>query len=141
MDKIKHLTTIVIPSDPKYLSLLRTATSKIANIAGITEPAAEDIKLAVDEACSNVIKYAYKGNRNREIGVKFGLNKKDLMVIIEDSGVKADPECLKGRSLDDIRPGGLGLHLIKRAFDVFRFDRRKKKGNRLILIRYAKRTS
>ena len=59
-------------------------------------------------------------------------------MIIEDSGLKADVASIKGRDLDDIRPGGLGVHLIKRACDVVEFDEKKKKGNRLRLVKYLK---
>jgi serine/threonine-protein kinase RsbW len=66
------------------------------------------------------------------------MTKKGFEVLIEDHGVKAQPESIEGRNLDDIRPGGLGIHLIKRAFDIFQFDQRKRRGNRLKLIRFAK---
>jgi anti-sigma regulatory factor (Ser/Thr protein kinase) len=59
-------------------------------------------------------------------------------VVIEDNGLKARPESIKGRSLDDVKPGGLGIHFIKRIFDVFAFDPEKKRGNRLRLIRYRR---
>jgi serine/threonine-protein kinase RsbW len=45
---------------------------------------------------------------------------------------------MKGRNLEDVRPGGLGIHLINRVFDIFEFDEKKKKGNRLKLVKYIK---
>ena len=59
-----------------------------------------------------------------------------LLGIIEDNGVKARPELIAGRDLEEVRPGGLGIHFIKRTFDVFQFDEKKTKGNRLRLIRH-----
>ena len=132
---MKDSVTITIPSHPKYLSIVRSVTGKIAQIYEITEPLTEDMKLAVDEACTNVIKHAYRGDRTKKIVLKYKITKKSFNVIIEDSGIKAQEDLIKGRSLDDIRPGGLGIHFIKRVFDVFRFDETKKKGNRLILIK------
>jgi len=93
---------------------------------------------AVDEACSNVIKHAYAGDPNQEIGVTLRISPEAFEVIIEDSGLKADVASVKGRRLDDIRPGGLGVHLIKRACDIVEFDEKKKKGNRLRLVKYLK---
>ena len=55
-----------------------------------------------------------------------------------DSGEKVTPELLKGRDLDDVRPGVLGIHFIRRAFDVAAYDEKKKKGNRLRLVKYLK---
>jgi anti-sigma regulatory factor (Ser/Thr protein kinase) len=132
---MKDSVTITIPSHPKYLSIVRSVTVKMAQIYEITEPLTEDMKLAVDEACANVIKHAYRGDRTKKIVLKYKITKKSFNVIIEDSGIKAQTDLIKGRSLDDIRPGGLGIHFIKRVFDVFQFDEKKKKGNRLILIK------
>ena len=93
---------------------------------------------AVDEACSNVIKHAYAGDPNKQIGVTLRVSSEAFEVIIEDSGLKADVASIKGRGLDEIIPGGLGVHLIKRACDVVEFDEKKKKGNSLRLVKYLK---
>ncbi len=125
---------ITVPSNPKYLCVIRSVTAAMADVYGMAERVREDVKLAVDEACSNVIKYAYGGSTDQKIIVKYFI-RKAFEVVIEDSGIKARPECIEGRSLDDVRPGGLGVHFIRRTFDVFAFDQRKKKGNRLRLVR------
>jgi anti-sigma regulatory factor (Ser/Thr protein kinase) len=134
---VREYAVITVPSSPKYLSVIRSVTVAVAEVYGLADRAKEDVKLAVDEACSNVIKYAYGGDTGQKIVVKFFL-RKAFEVVIEDSGIKARPELLEGRSLDDVRPGGLGIHFIRRTFDVFAFDTRKKKGNRLRLIRHRR---
>jgi len=134
---MKDFAVITIPSNPKYLSVIRGVTATMAEMFGMGDEVVEDIKLAVDEACSNVIRHAYKGDTGQRIVVKFIL-RKGFEVVIEDNGIRAEPECIQGRSLDDVRPGGLGIHLIRRVFDVFAFDERKKKGNRLRLIRHRR---
>ena len=133
---MKDSAVITIPSHPKYLCVVRSVTAKMGELYGMPVSEIEDIKLAVDEACSNVIKYACKGNTGLKISVRYKLKKRGFEVVIEDNGVKAKPEVVEGRSLDDVRPGGLGVHFIKRAFDVFAFDESKKKGNRLRLVKY-----
>ena len=134
---MKEFAAITIPSSPKFLSLIRTVTSAMAEVYGMPDRAREDVKLAVDEACSNVIKHAYGGDTGQIIIVKYFLGP-SFEVLIEDNGAKARPGSIAGRSLDDLRPGGLGVHFIKRTFDVFAFDQRKKKGNRLRLIRHRR---
>jgi anti-sigma regulatory factor (Ser/Thr protein kinase) len=136
---MKDWTIIAIPSHPKYLALVRAVTVKMAELSGIVDGAIEDVKLAVDEACSNIIKHAYRGETDKKIVVKFRIIRKGFEVIIEDKGLKASPELIEGRSLNEVRPGGLGIHLIKRAFDIVAFDEKRKKGNRLILIRFRKK--
>lgn len=135
---MKDSAAIKVQSDPKYLSVIRAVTAKMGELYGLPEPTIEDVKLAVDEACSNVIKHAYGGDTHKNIWVKYRVTRKGFEVLIEDNGMKARPESIEGRDLEDIRPGGLGVHLIKRAFDIFQFDQRKRKGNRLRLVRFTK---
>jgi anti-sigma regulatory factor (Ser/Thr protein kinase) len=133
---MKDSLTVSFPSHPKYLSVVRAVTGKIANICGLEETLSEDIKLAVDEACANVIKHAYKGDTTKKIILKYINTQEKFTVIIEDSGVRADLRSIQGRDLEDIRPGGLGVHFIRRVFDVFTFDEKKPKGNRLVLVKF-----
>ncbi len=134
---MRESVVITIPSHPKYLSVIRETTITVGKLYGIPEADVEDIKLAVDEACSNVIKHAYRGDTTKKISVKYTIAKNLFTVMIEDNGIKTQIESMQGRSLNDIRPGGLGIHFIKRVFDGFRFDEHKKKGNRLILTKYV----
>lgn len=135
---MKDSVIITIPSHPKYLCVVRAAAARIAEGSGFSDAATDEIILGLDEACSNVIKYAYRGENTKRIVVKFKITKKQFKVTVDDTGIKADLKVLRGRNLDDLKPGGLGMHLIKRAFDMFSLDEKKKKGNRLTLIRHIK---
>jgi serine/threonine-protein kinase RsbW len=135
---MKDGLVITIPSHPKFLSVTRAVTGRLAQLYELAEETVEEIKLAVDEACANVIKHAYKGDTSKKIMLKFQVTRGAFTVIIEDSGITVRTGQVKGRNLDDIRPGGLGVHFIKKVFDTFEFDKRKGKGNRLTLIRHMK---
>jgi len=128
--------TVRIRSHPQYLSLIRDVTVRFCSICGLAGEVAGDLKLAVDEACANVIKHAYRGDTSRGIVVKYAITGRDLRITIEDAGEKARLELMQGRDLDDIRPGGLGLHFIKRVFDTVAYDPKRKKGNRMLLIKH-----
>lgn len=132
---MKEAAVVTIPSHPRYLGLVRDAAARMGRIAGLDASAAEAVRHAVNEACANVIKYAYQGDPGRSITVKMRSRRAGFEVVIEDSGVTADPEQIHGRDLGDVRPGGLGVHLIRRAFDVVAFERRRKQGNRLRLLK------
>ena len=132
---MRDYVSITIPSHPKYLSVVRSLTMKVGQINGMNEAVLEDIKLAVDEACANVIKHAYSGDPSGKIVIQYKTTPEKFQVIITDNGIKTQSELMKGRDLDDVRPGGLGVHFIKRVFDVFELDEKKKKGNRLILMK------
>jgi serine/threonine-protein kinase RsbW len=135
---IKDQVVITVPSHPKYLALVRSVTVMMGVQNKVDYAVIEKMEHAVDEACSNVIKHAYAGDPNGQIGLTLKISPEAFEVIIEDSGLKADIASIKGRSLDDVRAGGLGVHLIKRACDVVEFDEKKKKGNRLRLVKYLK---
>ncbi len=129
---------IRVPSHPKYLALVRAVTGGMGVQNKVDDTVIKHMEHAVDEACSNVIKHAYAGDPNKEIAVTLRISPEAFEVIIEDTGRKTDVASVKGRKLDDIRPGGLGVHLIKRACDIVEFDEKKKNGNRLRLVRYLK---
>jgi len=134
---MKPTVTIKVQSHPRYLCMVRDVTARFCMASGLDEDLTNKIKLAVDEACSNVIKYAYHGDTSKGIVVKYAFSQKKIFIIIEDSGEKADPEKIRGRDLDDVRPGGLGMHFIRRVFDLVEFDAKKMKGNRLLLMKQA----
>ncbi|MGD1076013.1 MAG: ATP-binding protein [Thermodesulfovibrionales bacterium] len=129
---------ITVPSHPKYLSVARAVTRMMGIQNKVDETVIEHMEHAVDEACSNVIKHAYGGDPNQQIGITLRISSEAFEVVIEDNGLKADISSIKGRGLDEIRPGGLGVHFIKRACDVVEFDEKKKAGNRLRLVKYLK---
>jgi serine/threonine-protein kinase RsbW len=135
---LKDLIMITVPAVPKYLCLIRDVTARVGVSGGLGEPLINTLKLAVDEACANIIKHTYKGDTGKKIRLRYRITKEAFEVVIEDSGEKVAPELLRGRDLDDVRPGGLGIHFIKRAFNVVSYDDKKKKGNRLRLIKYLK---
>ena len=45
-----------------------------------------------------------------------------IEILLADKGVPVKPAQLKGRPLDDIRPGGLGLHFIHESMDEVEFS-------------------
>jgi len=55
--------------------------------------------------------------------------------VLQDEGAAPDPAKLKARPLEEIRPGGLGLHFIQQSMDVVEFSRKKGK-NQLRLVKY-----
>ncbi|MBF0344943.1 MAG: ATP-binding protein [Nitrospirae bacterium] len=131
----KEQVVLKIASHPRYLSIVRAVAVLAAEHCGLHYQAVEDVKHAIDEACSNVIKYAYRGDPDRQIVLCFMGSPESFEVTIEDDGIKTRPENLKERSLDEVKVGGLGLHIIRKAFDTVKYDESKEDGNRLVLVR------
>ena len=66
---------------------------------------------------------------------KNGQRKDALEILLEDHGPAVDPEKLCGRALEDVKPGGLGLHFIRECMDTVEFSRSEGR-NQLRLVKF-----
>jgi serine/threonine-protein kinase RsbW len=125
-------------SDPHYLCVVRLAVSKMIERLGFSEECCTHITLAVDEALTNVIRHGYDGRTDCPIWVQIGPteDRAGLHVVIEDRAKQVTPDKICGRELDDIRPGGLGVHFIHQAMDQVTYTPRPDGGMRLEMIRF-----
>lgn len=125
--------TLTVPSQPRYLYVIRSAIYPMAFDAGFGRKGARQIVLAVDEACSNIIRHAYGGAPDKTITVTVSDGADRFTVRLRDLGRKADSASFKPRDLADVRPGGLGTHFIAQAFDAVTYDTSHAQGTELIL--------
>ncbi|MEA3328344.1 MAG: ATP-binding protein [Candidatus Omnitrophota bacterium] len=130
---------LTVASDPKWMALVRSVVSKIAARMNFKRGQIKKMVLAVDEACTNVVRYAYLGNNQKEIIVCFRIFDDRLEILIKDFGRKSDPETFKSRDLKDIKPGGLGIHFINKVMDEVKYDTSLPAGTELCLVKYKKR--
>ena len=127
--------TLTVPSHPKYLYVVRSALYPIGRSAGFSKQDARKIVLAIDEACSNIIKYAYEGDHTKTIALTVTVNGGEILIRIQDSGKKVDASKIAPRKLNEIRPGGLGTHFMFAVFDTVEFDTRGERGTILTLAK------
>jgi serine/threonine-protein kinase RsbW len=73
--------------------------------------------LGVDEACTNIIRHAYHLQDDQLITLSLEGLRNCVRMRLRDYGKQTEAHAMKGRSHELIRPGGLGLHLIRTAFD------------------------
>jgi anti-sigma regulatory factor (Ser/Thr protein kinase) len=83
----------------------------------IGETEAGRIVLAIDEACTNIIRHAHRGEA-KPVRLLMERRADRLVFVLIDQGGPCDPELFRGRSLREVRPGGLGVHIIREVFDV-----------------------
>jgi sigma-B regulation protein RsbU (phosphoserine phosphatase) len=76
------------------------------------------IVLAADEAVTNIIRHTYQSVPDKPILLSAEITGGHLHLRLRDYGPPVDVESLKGRPLEEIKPGGLGLHLLKNVFTV-----------------------
>ena len=111
-----------VPADPPAMFIVRALVDKISAKIGFEPDQTDKLVLAVDEACTNVIRHAYKNIGDERIIITFSIGTDCFEILIRDFGSGADPATFRGRDLNDIRPGGLGTHFIKSAVDRIEYD-------------------
>ena len=122
----KNITKkLVIKSRTENLSSLRDFISDNANKAGLGTDDIDDIILAVDEACTNIIKHAYKSVPDGEIIIEINYNSRKFTIKLIDHGNSFDPESVPVPDLQKYlrqrKVGGLGLYLMRTLMDDVKY--------------------
>ena len=129
---------MVISAEPRLLHIMRGLVRHYVREAGFPESDVDGLAMAVDEAAANVMLHTYGNRRDGEMALEI-LNYSDrIEFVIEDRGPKVRSGAICPRSLDDIRPGGLGTFFIRCFVDSSSYDEAFTDGNRLRLVKYLK---
>jgi serine/threonine-protein kinase RsbW len=130
---------IVIKSKTENLSVVREFIYDCCSQNAVSPKALDDIVLAVDEACTNVIKHAYKFLPDGEIKIKLKYSGKKLSVDITDYGKSFDSDMLKRPNMSEYfkmkKVGGLGVHLMKTLMDEVKYESVPGKYNKVVLVK------
>lgn len=118
---IEPLLELRVPARADRLKLIRQAVSSTMRFAGCDGNVANDIVLAVDEACQNIIRHGYGGREDGEIGIALHRAGDEVIIRLQDFAPPVDVEKIRPRDLDDLRPGGLGTHFIREIMDDVEF--------------------
>jgi serine/threonine-protein kinase RsbW len=108
---------IEFSSHTANLALMRNCVRDFLNAYPFSARERLLMVLGVDEACTNVIRYAYRLRDDQLIALEMEGSRKGVRMRLRDYGEQVTPQEMKGRSHDLIKPGGLGLYLIRSAFD------------------------
>lgn len=123
-----------IKSDPSELKDVRKKIELFCKEQSI-ETDVFLIKLAIDEALQNIIRYAYNFNKTKKILITIEkISNKSLKAEIRDYGMRVSSSEIKPRELDDIKPGGLGIHFIKSIAKKMSYEHKDDGGTLLTLV-------
>ncbi|UCZ53689.1 anti-sigma B factor RsbW [Bacillus shivajii] len=115
-----------VPAKPEYVGVVRLTVSGIANRLGYSYDDIEDIKIAVAEACTNVVNHAYEDPEDDPLMmINCGVFDDRLELIVADKGGAINIEDLKqgngpvssDQPIEELKEGGLGLFLIETLMD------------------------
>jgi serine/threonine-protein kinase RsbW len=126
---------IEFASHPANLWLVRHCVRQFLQNRAFSSREIDLMVLGVDEACTNIIRHAYHLAEDQLISLSLETIKSDgVRFRLRDYGDRLDATNYQGRSLDQPRPGGLGMHLIRHAFDQIDYQQRRR-GTLLVLTK------
>ena len=135
-----HTLEKVFKSDTRQLENVRSFVESAARDFGFADEEVSNIILAVDEACTNIIKHAYGGRKNGDIRIEVLRSATSFSVRIQDHGKAFNPEGIEPPNLQkhlaEYRRGGLGVYLMRRMMDKVEYAIAPGKPNEVTLVKY-----
>ncbi|HWT25604.1 MAG TPA: ATP-binding protein [Solirubrobacteraceae bacterium] len=116
---------LTLAARPENIAVVRHVVAALADALALPGAVVDDMRLAVTEACTNVVRHAY-GERVGSIDVAVRPERETLEIVVADAGRGMGPS-------PDTEGPGLGLPLIKALADSFAIDDKPATGSRLIM--------
>jgi Anti-sigma regulatory factor (Ser/Thr protein kinase) len=127
-----------IPGKPEYVGMVRLAVSSLANCAGFDIEAVEDIKVAVSEACNNVVCHGIPDQVEcYEVACEMGTDK--IIISVVDHAGGYDTTKYQRPKMGAPREGGLGIYIIKALMDEVDIFSEMGNGTRIQMVKYISR--
>ena len=110
-----------------------------AGIPGVTDEILYDVQLAVDEACTNIIKHGYADMGPGSIILDIELESDKLILSLTDFGHSFEPDTAAiadmDASIEERELGGFGLFFINQSMHEVNY-RVTEDGNTMVLTKY-----
>ncbi|HSR17671.1 MAG TPA: ATP-binding protein [Ignavibacteriaceae bacterium] len=132
---------MVVKSRTENLSEIREFINSLVRKIGVAPDVSENIILAVDEACTNIIKHSYKFFPDGEIIIKTKYSNNKIIITIIDYGEYFQPNSIHKPDLQEYyrhkKVGGLGMYLMKTLMDEVKYSSVPGKYNQVLLTKYV----
>jgi anti-anti-sigma factor len=139
-DKNLRVRELTVAAEESQLGRVRDFVVAACDEAAFSERETSNTKLAVDEACTNIIKHAYSASEQGQITVRVGISPGSLRITLRDRGETFDYASIQDPDLDEYvetgRKGGLGIYLINRLMDGVEY-KTTDAGNELVLSKHS----
>jgi len=124
---VKLRKSLVLPNDTSDVPRLNDFVGEVCQTVGLESIVAMQVKLAIEEAVVNVMKYAYPQGTRGDVTIEAVSNDVRLKFTIIDSGKPFDPTVLPEVDTTlpakDRRIGGLGIHIVRQFMDSINYER------------------
>ena len=133
------LHELTLAACPDSLPEVRSAARDAGKEAGFNQETVESLALALNEAAMNVIQHGYHFATGKQMRLEVWLDETALTFDLIDQAPPVQVDTVQSRSLDEIRPGGLGVHFIRSLMDKMEFvDPPPGFGNRLRMVKFRR---
>ncbi len=122
------LLDLTFPAEPTQMRAVRAALRTALDSQEVGPELRDRLVLAVDEACTNIMRHAYCGACKETISLHLSREKDMLLFELRDHAPTVDARKLKPRDLSECRPGGLGLPFIDALMDEWKLQPLSKGG-------------
>jgi serine/threonine-protein kinase RsbW len=113
--------SILVTASTDQIADVRNFVAKHASNAGFCSEDVDDIRLAVDEAYTNVIKHAYNFDSSKLVTIRVGFNGQEFLITIADEGRSFNPDTYSEPNIKERimlrKRGGVGVYLIHKLMD------------------------
>jgi len=118
----RTLLDLTFPARADEMRRVRAALRGALDGEDVAPDLRDKLVLAVDEACTNIIRHAYCGSDGETIALHLAREGDMLVFELRDTAPAVDPAKLKPRDLGECRPGGLGLPFIDALMDMWKLE-------------------
>ena len=123
----------------EYLDEIREFVGEIARAGGFGPKDVDNIRLAADEAVSNIIEHAYEGVKNGMLEISCAVKDGAITIIMVDYGESFDSSAIPlpdlKADLSERKVGGLGIFLMRKLMDEVHYEPKPDKSNVLTMIK------
>lgn len=109
---MRLILQLVLPADARLLPRTRRAIAEYLAEINASREHIDDVILALDEACANVIRHAFPDDDNATFRLVADITDDEVSMSIEDDGVGFKPEAIDLRD-NETATSGRGLHMIR----------------------------
>lgn len=110
-------------NDTSQLAAIRSLLRQELATVDVSDDLISEVVLAVDEACANVMQYAYPaGQQEPGLALELEVQEDRIHVAITDHGTSFEPEKVPAPDLERCQTGGYGMFLMRRLMDQVVYD-------------------
>jgi len=123
-----NIATLSVEASTSHLAKVRDFVAEHAARHGFSAKQISEIRLAVDEAYTNIIKHAYKNDPNNSVNIKLGFDDNNFWISLQDKGESFDRASYKApdlvQQIKQKKRGGMGVYLIQKLMDQVHYNRK-----------------